>query len=307
MLLTQHPDHHWKKGAAFHYNFLRLGVVNICFPLFGCPFVTGSLPHSPQFVNALARKEVIREGGQDKTRIVEVYENRVAPLLVNLLVLISLPFIGKLRYIPTAVICDALFLYMGLSGLPGNQLFERIKLVFTEEELYPPLHFTKTEVPRKQMHVFTLFQLLTVCVLFGVTRSPIAVAFPVFLVLSIPLRMSLHKITGNFLTDEMVAILDHRKPEPKDIEGAEEAEEPEPDMIGAATGPEKVVISLDDPDAKAQAAREEPAQPLKLPQGSVAAKKTSAKGGSSPKGVSTPNSMSKRISSSFCPCMVTPP
>jgi hypothetical protein len=36
MLLTQHPDHHLKKGAAFHYNFLLLGVFNICFPLFGC-------------------------------------------------------------------------------------------------------------------------------------------------------------------------------------------------------------------------------------------------------------------------------
>jgi len=246
MLLTQHPDHHLKKGAAFHYNFLLLGIFNICFPLFGCPYVTGSLPHSPQFVNALARKEVVRDGGHDKTRIVEVYENRVAPLLVNLLVLLSLPFIDKLRYVPTAVICDALFLYMGLSGLPGNQLFERIKLVFTEEELYPPLHFTKTEVPRKQMHVFTFFQLLTVCVLFGVTRSPIAVAFPVFLVLSIPLRMSLSKLTGGFLTNDMVAILDHRKPAPKDIEGAE----PELGTTSAATGPEKVAISLDDPNAK---------------------------------------------------------
>mmetsp|Transcript_95180 Transcript_95180/g.268973 ORF Transcript_95180/g.268973 Transcript_95180/m.268973 type:complete len:573 (+) Transcript_95180:82-1800(+) len=238
MLLTQHPDHNLKKGAAFHYNFLLLGIFNICFPLFGCPYVTGSLPHSPQFVNALARKEVVREGGFEKTRVVEVYENRVAPLLVNVLILVCLPVIGSLKSIPTAVICDALFLYMGLSGLPGNELFERIKLAFTEEALYPSLHFTKDEVPRKQMHVFTLLQLCVVAVLFGVTRSPIAMAFPVFIVLSIPFRMNLHRLTLGFITQDHVLILDHRQPstqksasganvqdaEALDIEGAEAAE-----------------------------------------------------------------------------------
>jgi hypothetical protein len=225
MLLTQHPDHNLKKGAAFHYNFLLLGIFNIVFPIFGCPYVTGSLPHSPQFVNALARKEITREGGVEKSKVVEVYENRLAPFLVNALILVVLPVISKLKYIPTAIICDGLFLYMGLSGLPGNQLFERIKLLFTEETLYPPLYFTKDEVPRKQMHVFTLFQTLCVGVLFGVSRSPIAVAFPVFLVSSIPLRMYLHKITGGFLTQDMVNILDHTKKKEKEFSQIKEVPE----------------------------------------------------------------------------------
>jgi len=212
MLLTQQDSHNLKKGAAFHYNFFILGVFNIVFPLFGCPYVTGSLPHSPQFVNALARKEVVREDGQEKSKIIEVYENRLAPFMVNALIIVCLPIIDKLKYIPTAVICDALFLYMGLSGLPGNQLFERVKLAFTEEELYPTLHFTKEEVPRRQMHLFTFVQAMMVVVLFVVSRSPIALAFPVFLVLSIPLRMYLHKLTGGFITADMVKILDHQKP-----------------------------------------------------------------------------------------------
>jgi len=211
MLLTQQDSHNLKKGAAFHWNFFILGVFNIVFPMFGCPFVTGSLPHSPQFVNALARKEVVRDGGVETSKIVEVYENRLAPFLVNLLIIICLPIIGELRYIPTSVICDALFLYMGLSGLPGNQLFERVKLAFTEEALYPPLHFSKEEVPRKQMHVFTLAQLCMVVVLFVVSRSPIALAFPVFLVLSIPLRMNLHRLTCGFVTADMVCILDNTR------------------------------------------------------------------------------------------------
>lgn len=211
MLLTQHADHNLKKGSAFHWNFFILGCFNITFPLFGCPYVTGSLPHSPQFVKALSSNEVVCEGGVERTKM-KVIENRVAPLLVNVLVLAALPKIEELKLIPTAVICDALFLFMGLSGLPGNELFERLKLIFTEEKLYPALKWTKEDVPYKRMHVFTIIQACFVGLLFGVSRSPIALAFPVFLVITIPVRMFLHKLTFGFLTQDQVMILDHAKP-----------------------------------------------------------------------------------------------
>lgn len=211
MLLTQHADHNLKKGSAFHWNFFILGCFNITFPLFGCPYVTGSLPHSPQFVKALSTTEVVSENGVERAKM-KVIENRVAPLLVNVLVLAALPIIGELKQIPTAVICDALFLFMGLSGLPGNELFERLKLIFTEEKLYPSLKWTKEDVPNKQMHVFTIIQACFVGLLFGVSRSPIALAFPVFLVITIPVRMFLHKLTFGFLTQDQVMILDHAKP-----------------------------------------------------------------------------------------------
>lgn len=209
MLLTQHPDHNLKKGSSFHWNFFILGCFNIIFPIFGCPYVTGSLPHSPQFVQALANTEVVKENGHERTKIKSVYENRVSPLLVNLLVLATLPIIGELRFLPTAVICDALFLFMGLSGLPGNELFERLKLIFTQEALYPPLKWTKEDVPRMKMHLFTIIQLAFVGILFGVSRSPIALAFPVFLIASIPTRMLLPKLTCGALTRKQVRILDH--------------------------------------------------------------------------------------------------
>jgi len=211
-LLTQHPDNKLKKGAAYHYNYMILGFFNMIFPLFGCPFVTGSFPHSPQFVNALAVKEVVRSGNSEKTVVTSVYENRVAPLLVNVLILACLPIIDKFEYIPTAVICDGLFLFMGISGLPGNQCFERMKLIFTDPSLYPDLPWTVDEVPRAQMHFFSMVQLGVVATLFAVAKSPIALAFPVFLVSSIPLRAYLHKISGGFITQEMVQILDGSRP-----------------------------------------------------------------------------------------------
>jgi len=224
MLLTQHPDHKLKKGGAFHWNFFILGCFNVIFPFFGCPYVTGSLPHSPQFVQALATKQIVRVGGHERSEVVSVCENRLSPLLVNVFVLATLPTIGSLSFIPTAVICDALFLFMGLSGLPGNELFERLKLIITDEGLYPPLKWTIDEVPRSRMHAFTIIQFCFVGLLFGVSRSPIALAFPVFLVLSIPTRMFLHKLTNGYITAEQVEIMDYTRPSGQAVQEAQDEE-----------------------------------------------------------------------------------
>ena len=54
----------WQSEASF----------NVLGPLFGLPFVTGSLPHSPQFVLSLAERD-------EDHQITHVRENRLAPLL----------------------------------------------------------------------------------------------------------------------------------------------------------------------------------------------------------------------------------
>ena len=69
-------------------------------PLVGCPYVTGSLPHSPQFVKALATMEMC----DGRLVVTKVCENRLAPLLVNALVLLAALFLlPLLALIPTAV------------------------------------------------------------------------------------------------------------------------------------------------------------------------------------------------------------
>ena len=49
-------------------------------------------------------------------------------------------------------------------GLYGNQLFERMLLVFTEQAAYPPNHYVRY-VPQKQIHLFTLCQTVQLLVL----------------------------------------------------------------------------------------------------------------------------------------------
>jgi hypothetical protein len=210
-LLTHHPDHKLKKGGAFHYNLFVLGLLTAVLPLFGCPVVVGALPHSPQFAGALAQTEIVRENGVQSKRIVKVFENRVSPLLVNGCIVASLAVVSSMRMLPYCVICDALFLFMGVTGLPGNQLFERLKLMVTEPALYPALPFTRAEVPRLQMHLFTAVQFAAAAVLFLVEESPIALAFPIFLLLTIPLRCCISRVTFGFVSEKTVNILDHKE------------------------------------------------------------------------------------------------
>ena len=78
-LLCQLPKHNLKQGHYYHSSFLWMGLFNAVGPLFGLPFVTGSLPHSPQFVKSLTY--TTKRGGQDQHAVAE---SRMAPLLVYL-------------------------------------------------------------------------------------------------------------------------------------------------------------------------------------------------------------------------------
>ena len=51
-----------------------------------------------------------------------------------------------------------------VKGLYGNQLFERMLLLFTEQAAYPPNHYVRY-VPQKQIHIFTLCQTVQLLIL----------------------------------------------------------------------------------------------------------------------------------------------
>jgi hypothetical protein len=219
-LMTHTPENKLKKGGAFHWNLLILAILTAVLPLFGCPVTVGALPHSPQFAGALAQTEMVREDGVQKKKLIKVHENRISPLIVMALITASLSIIGSFTALPFCIICDALFLFMGVTGLPGNQLWERILLMFSQPSLYPPLPFTRAEVPLYQMHLFTAVQFIGFAVLFIVEESPIALAFPIFLVLIALTPKVLSKVSCGLISQKTVAKLDHQEHE-------EDAKEPQ--------------------------------------------------------------------------------
>ena len=102
-LLCQLPEYNLQHGHYYHSSFLWMGLFNAVGPLFGLPFVTGSLPHSPQFVRALSL-----EGAPPV-----VAENRVAPLLMYAMLGLPLLAPGVLGLIPRAAI-NGVLIYVGM-------------------------------------------------------------------------------------------------------------------------------------------------------------------------------------------------
>ena len=136
------------------------------------PWIHGALPHSPLHAQALADKKETVEKGHVKEEVDFIRETRVTAVLSHIIIGISLLATETvLKKIPKPVL-DGLFLFLGLSGLYGNQLFERILLVFTEQAAYPPNHYVRY-VPQRQIHIFTLCQFIQLIILGKVIKTVI--------------------------------------------------------------------------------------------------------------------------------------
>jgi len=196
-VLTQKPEMRLRKGSYYHSSFWCLGILNVLGPLFGLPFVTGSLPHSPQFVISLATIDV-------RTMVTtSVCENRVAPILSYCLMLLPLLYPHMLTFIPHAAISSTL-IFVGLQGMVGTELYARLLLVISDPNLYPQCDYTK--VPFKKMHLYTLTQILCWAGCW-VANLTLGLAFPAWIACLFPIRAYL--IPKLFTKDEL-SKLDHQ-------------------------------------------------------------------------------------------------
>nr|GMD38772.1 boron transporter 4-like [Ipomoea batatas] len=111
---------------------------------------------------------------------VRVNEQRVSNLLQSVLVAASVCAVPVMKKIPTSVLWGY-FAYMAIDSLPGNQLWERMLLLF----ITPARRF-------KHIVIFTVFQFVYLLLCYGVTLIPIAgILFPVPFFLLITIRQHL--------------------------------------------------------------------------------------------------------------------
>jgi len=188
--MVNSPDNKLVKGNAYHWDLLVIALINGFLCIFGLPFMHAVLPHSPLHVKCMADTEERVEGGYVRSIVVRVRETRLTNLFSNILIGLSMLFLKYvLDYIPTPVL-DGLFLYLAVTALYGNQMFERITLFFTEQSAYPPNHYIR-RVPQRYVHTFTLLQIgkLAVLCVFGFTPIPyMKMIFPVVILLFLPVR-----------------------------------------------------------------------------------------------------------------------
>ncbi|NXM79640.1 S4A11 protein, partial [Oenanthe oenanthe] len=188
--LANAPENRLVKGTAYHWDLLLVALINTGLSVFGLPWIHAAFPHSPMHVRALAYVEERVESGHIYETIVSVKETRLTSLVANFLVglsLLLLPF--PLQWIPKPVLFG-LFLYIALTSIDGNQLFERVALLLKEQTAYPPTHYIR-RVPQRKIHYFTGLQVLQLLILCGFGMSPLPymkMIFPLIMIGMIPIR-----------------------------------------------------------------------------------------------------------------------
>lgn len=191
--LANAPENRLVKGTAYHWDLLLIAIINTGLSLFGMPWIHAAYPHSPLHVRALALVEQRVEGGHVYETIMNVRETRLTSLGASILVGLSLLLLPvPLQWISKPVLYG-LFLYIALTSIDANQLFERLVLLLKDQASYPPTHYIR-KVPQRKIHYFTglqVLQLLLLCA-FGMSPLPyMKMIFPLIMITMIPIRYKL--------------------------------------------------------------------------------------------------------------------
>uniref|UniRef100_H2ZCT1 Anion exchange protein n=1 Tax=Ciona savignyi TaxID=51511 RepID=H2ZCT1_CIOSA len=175
-MILSNKERNLKKGTGFHLNLMVLGMLNIVVSFLGMPWVCCAAVRSITHTN---RHKLL----VNKPKIEGLKEQRVTVFVVNACLGLSILMQPVLSEIPLAVLFG-IFLYMGVTSLAGVQFIDRIEMLFMPAKHYPDFSFVR----HKKIHVFTIIQIICLAVLWVVKSTAAQIAFPFFLVLTIPLR-----------------------------------------------------------------------------------------------------------------------
>jgi HCO3- transporter family len=194
-----------KKPGGFAWDIVLLGLTTALCGILGIPPANGLLPqaplHSESLMHAEPEKHMLIVEGEEKTEIPvvpRVYEQRWSAFLHagGILVFVSPPFMKILGLTPTSVLAG-LFLFMGEQSLSVNPILFRLFYLLTPPSelptLPPSISTANPPVWRAYapIHGYTVVQLVVTVVIFVVTLTKAAPAFPVVIIALTPVRLLL--------------------------------------------------------------------------------------------------------------------
>lgn len=185
-LMCQARDFPLKKPAGFHWDFMLLGVVTGVAGILGIPAPNGLIPQAPLHTSSL----VIHDSHTGQP--VSVVEQRVTNLVQGAFtfVMMTRPFLVILGLIPQAILAG-LFFIMGMNGLHGNIIVNRIRFVFMDKKYIqedpscPQVFKDLNAIPkerRKYFYLYLALQIIAGGAEVAITMTKGAIGFPGVLV-----------------------------------------------------------------------------------------------------------------------------
>jgi len=192
--LVNNPQYKMKKGRregnlldGMHVDMMVISLLTVFQSLVGFPWLVAATVRSVTHVRALS--EYDDKGERSATK-----EQRITGTAIHALIGACVLF-AQPRQLLTQIslpVLMGLFLYLGVSSLPGNEMWERILEIFKDPSVAVKQRWTG-KVPVKVSKLFTFIQLGCLGAMFWVKDSPIGVLFPVVIAMLAPLRFGLEK------------------------------------------------------------------------------------------------------------------
>jgi len=208
-LLINRKQNGLRKPPAYHQDLLVCGVFiyPIC-SIFGLPFTHAATIRSLTHLISLTTYEdkKLADGTIKKVPTI-VNEQRVTQLGIHTLIGLSALAATVLGKLPVAVLYG-IFLFMGISTISGNDLFDRMFLwLVWDTSKYPAYPFLK-RVSTSRVHIYTFIQFMCLVILYALKSiKQVAVVFPFFLIVICIVRQCLPlSCFGAFTPDELAAL-----------------------------------------------------------------------------------------------------
>lgn len=194
-----------KKRGGFAWDVVLLGMTTALCGMLGIPPANGLLPqaplHSESLMHAEKKEQTILVDGEEKIETMEVrcvYEQRWSAFLqaAGILIFVSPPFMHVLGLTPTSVLAG-LFLFMGEQSLSVNPILYRTFYLLTPPSELPtlPSSINMANPPTWKayapIHGYTVVQIIVTVIIFIVTLTKGAPAFPVIIIACVPARLLL--------------------------------------------------------------------------------------------------------------------
>lgn len=184
-----------QKPGGFAWDIVLLGMTTILCGILGIPPANGLLPQAPLHSESLMHyvdAEPAEGGIQDRdtsTKVARTYEQRYSAFLqaAFIMIFVSPPLQKVLGLTPTSVLAG-LFMFMGYQSLSVNPILERIAHLVTPPSELAPLPANVTWLG---MHGYTITQIILTGIVFGVTLTVAAPAFPLIIIALVPLRLTM--------------------------------------------------------------------------------------------------------------------
>ncbi|PHH85570.1 hypothetical protein CDD83_237 [Cordyceps sp. RAO-2017] len=203
-----------RKPGAFAWDIVLLGLTTALCGVLGIPPANGLLPQAPLHSESLLyytveeeeegpeaeERERERERASSSSssssssppptrRTARTYEQRYSHLMQSSLILVFVsPPLQRLLGLAQTSVLAGLFLFMGYQSLSVNPILPRVGHLLTPRAELPPL---PCGVTWPAVHAYTVAQIALTGLVFAVTLTVAAPAFPLVIIALVPVRLTL--------------------------------------------------------------------------------------------------------------------